>query len=188
MFFTSYLVLDIQYFIPVKTHKTCYSMLHFFIHILTVLYLIILFQNRKLYKKIHIFMCVKEERCGGRWETLLFQPNGLGLTHISVSIHCSVCVHSLPKGTGKSWATMEGHFKITPAGEEVEGFGKQVCWASGVGCWCDQRVPDDLPERQGAWQCLCMNPPETRGFRCEIQGRLGMSGQLLESCTAWFCH
>lgn len=49
------------------------------------------FQNMKLYWKIHIFMCVKEERYDGRWGTLLFQPNGLGLTDISVSMHCSLC-------------------------------------------------------------------------------------------------
>lgn len=56
------------------------------------------FQKIKLYKKIHMLMGVKEEGCDGRWETLLFQPSGLGLTHISVSTHCSVCVQSLPKG------------------------------------------------------------------------------------------
>lgn len=63
------------------------------------------------------------ERCDGTWGTPLFQPNALRLTHISVSTHCSVYVWSLPK----SWVAREGHFKVTPAGEEAKGFRDQVC-------------------------------------------------------------
>lgn len=54
------------FYILNASYKACYSVLCFFIHILTVFYPITPFQNVELYKKIYIFTCMKEERCDGR--------------------------------------------------------------------------------------------------------------------------
>lgn len=144
------------------------------------------FQNMKLYWKIHIFTCVKEERYDGRWWTLLFQPNGLGLTDISVSMHCSLCAVTAQGYGANHGLQLKGISRLLQLVERLRALRGRCAehqeLAAGV-----TRGSRELPERRwGEWQCVCMRALEMSRFRHEIQGRLRISGQFLESCTDGF--